>query len=714
LGSKRNKKKSSQVQSGSVASEIKQVKVRPSSWDNGGSSVGESKDFFRGPVFEWLAIASGSLLAFWFLTSRIVGVQVSVLADEYLYVLDAHYNGLTEAKYPNYLFQWIYSSTKICGTDFYSCARSINAFFVVFGAIFIYLIAKQIGRSKWIGALAAGTAILGSYGTYTAYFMPEAIFNSLMMVFFWALIRFGNSDNLLVWVGIGTSLGIASLAKPHGLFVVPAIVIFVILWTRASKDKWLVKAMVRSAVFVGAVVGSKFIFGYLLAGERALSLFGLYGTLESITQGAASTVATSVSNETGVSVFFTGWGQTLMVTMIIGLALAVAIHGFILGFKKSSELFEQIKFRALMGIALLNMMGAIAMFEAIINFDVWMHTRYYTYLIPLAIIVLVEALRNQEQKTWPWAKYTVVAIFVSLSIYNLITKAAPYSSNWIDAPDFRAHIDNPTLSRFTILVAIVAAIIWLKKTRIAMGIALVVAVLLSIFSGAHNLNFLRTTFGEETAYEHVARVLRDFMPQEELDRAVLVGQNEMLQRTVFSSLTGSATILGTPEGGLDRSDLEGTKAWLIAIGESPLKGFGEPAIRGLGYNMYSLDASNSLTPKNKRVVDFTNQCSGQENLAWACGAETAITLDKPFPPNANVDLIFELSVWAADYEVELVLGESVIAGRLSPGLNSVNVKFTNLTSSEALVVRSKGSSAQNNDGAEAFLRPVWGLSNSSK
>ena len=529
MGKKKRIKSGQANGSGAVATEIRQVSTpRPQ-----GYSVAQASkpNFFTGAVFEWLAIATTSVIAFWFLTARIVGVQVSVLADEYLYLLDSHYNGLAEAKYPNYLFQWIYSSTKMCGAEFYSCARGINAFFVIFGAVFIYLLAKYIGKSKLLAGLAAISAILGSYGTYTAYFMPEAIFNGLMMVFFWAIIRFGKTDNLLVWAAIGSSLGIASLAKPHGLFVVPAVVIFVVLWTRATKDKWLVPALLRSVVFVASVVGAKFLFGYVLAGERALSLFGMYGTLESITQGATESVISSVANEAGGNVFFTGWGQTLMMTMIIGIALPVAIHGFILGFKKSPELFEQIQFRALMGVALLSMMGAIAMFEALIDFDVWMHTRYYTYLIPLSFVVLTEALRNSEKRVWPWAKYSVVAIFLALSVYNAVTNAAPYASNWIDAPDFRAHIDNLAISQFFIVVGIIASVAWLASSKISMVLALMLALCLSIFSGAHNTNFLKNTLGGELAYEHVARVFHDFLPQGEVDRLLLVGQYEMMQRT---------------------------------------------------------------------------------------------------------------------------------------------------------------------------------------
>ena len=95
------------------------------------SPKSSSENFWSGQVFEWLALAIASGLAYWFLTARLAGVTVSVLIDEYVYVLDAHYKAFSESGYPNHLFQVVYSITKACGPDFYECARSINAGFVV-------------------------------------------------------------------------------------------------------------------------------------------------------------------------------------------------------------------------------------------------------------------------------------------------------------------------------------------------------------------------------------------------------------------------------------------------------------------------------------------------------------------------------------------------------------------------------------------------------
>jgi phosphoglycerol transferase len=663
--------------------------------------------FYNTAWFEWLSIAVVSVLSFWFLTARIVGVQVSVLADEYLYLLDSHYNGLSSAKYPNYLFQWIYSSTKMCGAEFYSCARSINAFFVIFGAVFIYLLAKLIGRSKLLAGLAAVAAILGSYGTYTAYFMPEAIFNGLMMVFFWAIIRFGKTDNLLVWAAIGSSLGIASLAKPHGLFVVPAVVIFIVLWTRATKDKWLIPGVLKNVVFVSGVVGAKFLFGYLLAGERALSLFGMYGTLESVANTTGNVL--SSTQDGGTSVFFTAWGQVLMVTMILGLCLPVAIHGLVLNFKRDVVLAEQVRFRSLMGLLLLSLMPAIAIFEAWQNLGVWMHTRYYTYLLPLAVVALLEALRKQDQKLWPWAKYTIAAVFIGLAGFNLATAAAPFSSNWIDAPDFKVHIGNLGLSSFAIVVSIIAATIWPWFKKTAIGTALVVSISLSIFTGQSITDFLKTQFGQEMGYEHIARVLSEYLPQDEADRTVIYGQNEVLQRTVFSAMSGSIEIRPQSDSGLDIADIAAEKAWLITVGDSVINGFSEPTIVGQGFKMYFLKPGDSFSPRSQTIDGFSAACPTELDSEWVCGAETFIDLPGVFPIKAAVDLIIEVPDSLAGKEIEFLLGDSSLSGKFDGGIQSLYIKFNNSTISDELIVRLLGAPEPGTTAEEKLIRPIWGF-----
>ena len=342
-----------------------------------------------------------------------------------------------------------------------------------------------------------------------------------------------------------------------------------------------------------------------------------------------------------------------------------------------------------------------------------MHTRYYSYLIPLAVVVLIEAAVNLEPKVWKWAKYSVVLIFSVVAGVNLFTAAMPYSSNWVDAPDFRMHIDIPAFSTFTIVVALGATILWLWHSRAAMVVAIAIAIVSAVFTGAHNTNFLSASFGNQTSYDHVARILYSFLPQSEADEVVMVGKIEMLQRTVFSSLTGSPQIRSGMDV-LDRSEVESSNSWLIAFEDQVVTGFEQPTISGQGFKMYSLDSQNSITPKEKTIESFTGLCPDSSDKAWSCGNETKLSLLKPFSAKATVDLIFEVSEWAAGKELEFVLGDSAYVGQFDKGMSTVLLRFANTNSSDELTIRVINSGEDLPQNPPLFIRPVWGYTTASK
>lgn len=701
MGKKKRNKSGQAVGSGAVVTEIRQVSTpRPQ-----GYSVAKTSkpNFFTGAVFEWLVITGASFLAFWFLTARLVGVNVSVLVDEYSYVLDAHYRGLSEAFYPNHLFQLFYSTTKQCGADFYSCARSFNAVFVVAGAIFVYLLAKEVSRKKWLGALSAMAAVLGSYGTYTAYFMPEAIFNFAMIVFFWSLLRHGKVENLLAWAGFGVILGIASLAKPHAIFVVPALVIFIFLWTKSTKGKFLIRAVLRIGSFVIASVVTKFGLGYLLAGQKALGLFGSYGTLESASGNAASTFARNA----GLDVLGTSWGQILMITMIIGVALPVSVLALLQSFKLDSESFEAMRVRILIGLSLLNMMAVTAVFEAWQYLFTWMHTRYYSYLIPLAIVVLVEAYSRNPISSNQILKRVVVGTFLIFASVALFTAAIPYGANWIDAPDFRFHIDNVVLSSTLIVISIGFAIWWLYDSKKPMLFALMIGLISSTMSGMHISNFLVASFGQDSTYDQLGRVLRNYLPQAELDKTVLIGDNNTsMERALFGSLSGSAAPILAPETGYDLSDLPRETRWVVKVGEPNVIGLDEPALTGPAYNFYSLDSMNSLVPRFTDKFKLASSCGQPENQAWSCEGLAEISFEKQAPVGARIDVIFEVTEIASSSELEFTLGDSRLSGTLPPGIISLTLDFKNSSPSNTLQIRSATNEPSKGSKSEKFIRVV--------
>jgi phosphoglycerol transferase len=674
--------------------------IAQSTYSVAGSSKA-SAGFYTTTWFEWLTIAVVAALSYWLLTARLVGVNVSVLVDEYSYVLDSHYRALNEAAYPNHLFQLFFSVTKQCGSDFYTCARSLNAVFVIAGAIFLYLLAKYVSGKKWLGAVAALAAILGSYGTYTAYFMPEAIFNFPMIVFYWALIRFGKTDNLLAWAGFGTMLGIASLAKPHAFFVVPALVIFIFLWTRATKDKFWVSAISRIGSFGLALLASKLGIGYLIAGDRALNIFGSYG-------GAISTgesVAITLGTNTLLNVPGTAWGQSLMITMILGVALPVAILGLLEIFKKNALVAEANRVRALVGISLLNMMAVVAVFEAWQNLTSWMHTRYYSYLIPLAVIALIEAYSRSTAEPKPLLKRLVVGIFSVLGSVALFTAAIPYGANWIDAPDFRTHIDNPILSSIFIVLSIGLAIGWVWETKKVMAVSIAITVASFIFSGSYISTFLQNSFGNDSSFDHLGRVLSDYLPQEELDRTVLVGDNNTtMERTLFSARTGAATAVLAPTTGFDISELDPNVMWVVRVGEPVVTGLGTATISGPGYSIHNLSETASVAPRSDDKVSVSDQCQTSDNQGWSCGPSAIVNYDFVNGNGTTVDILLEVSETAAQGEIEFVLGQTVLTGQLPSGVYALALDFPLESVGGKLIVRAGAGSPSSSAMTEKFVK----------
>ena len=670
-----------------------------------------TSNFFSTKYFELLALAVASAFSYWILTARLTSVSVSVLVDEYIYVLDAHYRGLSEADFPNHLFQLIYGATKSCGTEFYSCARGINAVFVILSALTIYFLAKEISKQKWVASIVWVGVVFGSFGTYTAYFMPEAIFNFLMVLFFFGLFKYGQSRNVLAWIGLGAVLGIAALAKPHALFVVPAILIYVFLATRSTQTKYILELVKRLGSFVTALLISKLGIGFLIAGPGALSLFGRYGGVtvdaDFVNSSAALVENTILAESTLSNIFVTAWGQTLMITMTLGLSLLVSVSGLFSAWTRNSEQFLQTRYRTLYALSLLNLMAVVALFEAWLEIIHWMHTRYYTYLIPLAIVVLVEAYIHHQTRPNKIVLRTLAGIFVLLSLVVLFTAAAPYESNWVDSPDFKAHQDNIVLSSIAISVSIILALWWLRNEKTPMLLGLLFATLAAVASGTHISNYLDQTFGQDSIHSHLGRVLRDYLPQDELDKTLLVGDSAIaLERALFGSMSGGAEGQYVGDGAVQIDQLPNDRIWLVRVGEVEIEQLPEPELIGNGFELYSIGGKAASYPRNNQMSSFSNGCSDVIDAKWVCGSATDVAIAKPFVPMSRVDLLIEVPESSAGKEMVFALGGSSLVKTFSAGSHAFSIEFTNRSEAKALSIKLNGNLTEGSSSSDKLLRVI--------
>jgi hypothetical protein len=293
-----------------------------------------------------------------------------------------------------------------------------------------------------------------------------------------------------------------------------------------------------------------------------------------------------------------------------------------------------------------------------------------------------------------------------------VTAAIPYGTNWIDAPDFRFHIDNLVLSSVLIIASIALAIWWVWDSKTPMLIAIVISLIASLFSGAHISNFLVTSFGKDSSFDQLGRVLRNYLPQAELDRSALIGENQtLLERALFGALTGEAQMIRAGEEPISLESLGPEISWVVKVGEADITGLPEPLITGSGYTIYSLATGNSLVPRNNDFESASEFCATPTNSGWICGDDTIVSLGAQVPARGELDLMIDVSERVADTELELVLGDSILTGTFPKGIYSVTLSFTNSSPASELIIRSKTPQEDTADEDSRFVRIVSAIVN---
>ena len=216
------------------------------------------------------------VLALWSI-SRVWTVLPSIMQDEYIYTSQAKNLPFAEQFYSNYLFSLVMGITNQCGTEFYTCTKTINSFFFLATVVFTLLIALRFLTFKW-SVFAASVTALSPVAIPVSYFMPEAMYFAMMTLTIWLTLVVSKAQPLWLWVLPGLSLGATALVKPHAIFMLPAFTVFAFIFVYKKCSSSWIKALVSSAAVVSGFMVSKLGLGFAFAGTAGLKFFGGYGS----------------------------------------------------------------------------------------------------------------------------------------------------------------------------------------------------------------------------------------------------------------------------------------------------------------------------------------------------------------------------------------------------------------------------------------------------
>lgn len=494
-----------------------------------------------------LATIAGVLLA---ILPRISEVLPKILGDELLYSQNARLLSPEEWFLPNFLFNWVFSSTNVCGYGFYSCGKVINVALLLCLGFIIYASTRLIAKPS-LSLLMAALTCVGPIAVYASYFTPDMMFYLAMAIVIFIAIQLNLDSKWWMWLVLAATLAIASLVKPHALFAIPALIAYCLFLAIGANQKKIIATFRNIVIVVSATILLKFAFGFAFAGPNGLTLFGSYGNAldlasKAITQTTSpdgqvggtttnkiSTPASGSVQQAAASTDFAtmaGWELILhfgflIIAFSLPLFIASRRIGQSMAIRNTNPVETKMSFLTisivLMGVISTAIYTAVAPSWGEI-LDYRLMVRYYEYVLPFLVITALVQLDESNKVNVRRIVLSFFAIIVAvLASTKLVTVVPPL---YTDSTLFSGlYFSNISIWIFTIISA--GMIIYSLKNQgkaskyWLFGWLPVVTVIVAIstqiaMTGPSSIKGL---------YTNAAQTAHELLTQEQRDALIVVG-----------------------------------------------------------------------------------------------------------------------------------------------------------------------------------------------
>lgn len=417
-----------------------------------------------------LLLLGGMLVVLAYLLQRNSGLNATIFGDEYVYSMHSRYYVDGQFTWPNFLYFRIYSLTSLFGQSFLEAARMFNAFFWILTALPIYAIAKKI-LSDGSAVAAALFAIILPSNMYTAFFMPEAAY----FLFFWIVVYFvivaAEKPSIQNLVFVSIFFALASLIKPHALFLIPAFLVFGFFKFR---DVSRVKTAVVMALMILTSMALKIGLGFLLAGKSGLTLLG--GTYTgAIQSGSGSGDALKL-----ITVFTSGFrlapAHLLAFSLIFGLVFVSSILALQKAEPSKPKETGGREYTVLALAVTLNLIVVAALFTTLVagvnslELPNRLHERYYFQIFPFFIILCLLQLKKGNDNTAIRTRLAVAQIPILGLALASVGFFSTFSIQLVDQPEYYSILLFPVVACTWALANLANQITWVFKPALALKI----------------------------------------------------------------------------------------------------------------------------------------------------------------------------------------------------------------------------------------------------
>jgi hypothetical protein len=586
--------------------------------------------------------AVGMMLVMLYLVFRNAGLYPMVFADEWLYSKAARLQPFAESILPSYLYLGLFSMSNACGPGFLECVRLMNVALLVGAAPFVYLIAVKV-CSRPVAALLALAAVLAPLNVFSAYFMPESMYFFAFYALAWVALEYRDAGPLAYGLATGSLLGLASAVKVHALFLLPALLAFMMYLNLAGyRGKGaLPRSLKMMLAATLALVAVKSALGYLLAGPAGLDFLGrFYGAHAS--NSSVIRVLGPLLAQASISL----GGHLLALVLLMAVPLAgLLLHAVSPAARAAAP--PSLRTLQVYAVLMLGAAGAMAVaFTASIAVqgadEVWrLHMRYYDFVFPLLLIIAASQLGTTGAAPAPAGRLAIAIGLAALAIVAMRLLPKQFNIVYTDAPELGALVASP--ESFLVLVGgqLLVLAVWAVHRRLAARLLLFALLPLSIVSAERQTLNLFAHARTPGSYDNAGLAVRHFLGAPDGKRLAVAGSGPgYLNRAMFHIDSPDTTPVDLAPGApLKRDELTPRFDWMLVVGDHPLPEGTIAVIHSKEFALIRVDAPHVLQAR----ADMGKPLGGgalaaAEGLhaaepwgAWSSGKVVTLRFAKPFP-----------------------------------------------------------------------------------
>jgi hypothetical protein len=533
-------------------------------------------------------------------------VNPAILGDEYLYSMNsrkaAPWDPSPAGDFSNYLFNFVFQGTNLCGQAFYSCAKIFNLFFFL-GFIFTLFIVAIRFLPFWAAYGFMIAAAVSPLSVYTSMFLPESMYMFFIGLLLLAVLRAIKEFTWQNWSIVGAAIGIASLVKPHAWLSAIAIGITLLVVGLGNREIGLKRTTSAVGALVAGSALGRVVIGLIVAGPKALGFFGQYlgiSTVEQVISGPVQTDTEAGIATTPMSGVLALFGiQTNVHMLVISALMAISVAAISIGV---IEIAKQRKLTSVTGFALFAFIWLFSLMIEIVIFTGWVtgtgddHTsrvllRYYEFLFAIVPLAGLSVLTNGVgERANVWVRWGLSGAFAALITPAFTGSFASLTIQIADAPTLAGLVVNNDVFNGVAVVGFIALLVLATFPKFAAWTFAALLPFSMIGTGWQIQDQYQEFRGTLSAADRAGQYLRDNFTEEEIDSTWILATSRF-EATNIAIWADSPSIgyellpLGAP---YDSNSLPTGKTYVVAVEGLSIVGTGLVVHKGDGFSLYKV------------------------------------------------------------------------------------------------------------------------------